>query len=60
MDFITAFNNWGPYFMILAAVMWYVYKKDQMHREEVQQLGKKIDRLTSTIERLLTYVKEKE
>lgn len=46
--------------MILAAVMWYVYKKDQMHREEVQQLGKKIDRLTATFEKLITWIKEKE
>ena len=35
MDFITLFNSWGPYFLILGAIMWYVYQKDKMHKEEV-------------------------
>lgn len=59
MEFFSFFKEFGPYALLCACLMWYIWQKDKMHKEEIEKLGKKIDRLTSTIERFLTFIKEK-
>lgn len=59
-SFFTLFDKYGLPALMLAALMWYIWQKDKLHRQETETLRKAIDRLTASVEKLLTYVREKE
>ena len=39
-------------------LMWYIWQKDKLHRQETEALRKSIDRLTSSVEKVLTFLYE--
>ena len=45
-------NGFFP-IVICGVLCWYVYKKDQAHKEEIGELRKSIDNNTSVIQKLL-------
>lgn len=45
-------NGFFP-IMVCAVLFWYIYKKDQTHKEEINELRKSIDKNTDVIQRVV-------
>ena len=45
-------NGFFP-IMVCGVLFWYIYKKDQAHKEEISELRRSIDNNTSVVQKLL-------
>lgn len=45
-------NGFFP-IMVCAVLFWYIYKKDQAHKEEINELRKSIDKNTEVIQKVV-------
>ena len=58
MEFINSFKDFGVLAVVVGCLMWYIWQKDKIHRQETEALRKSIDRLTSSVEKVLTFLYE--
>lgn len=45
-------NGFFP-IMVCAVLFWYIYKKDQAHKEEITELRKSIDNNTAVMQKMI-------
>lgn len=54
--FINAISTLGFPIVVAAALFWYINKKDENHKEEINSLRSSLDRNTSILEELKTLI----
>lgn len=54
--FINAISTLGFPIVVAAALFWYINKKDENHKEEINSLRGSLDRNTSILEELKTLI----
>ncbi len=54
--FINAISTLGFPIVVAAALFWYINKKDENHKEEINSLRQSLDRNTTILEELKTLI----